>query len=103
MNTGSTPAPFSLRFIRPDGSGWPLSVAGADPATEYSDTIPVGGSRILETGGSASALTQGWGQVVTSASIAGTAIFRQQLSADRDSEGTAPVYLTGTRRFFASF
>ncbi len=103
VNTGTTPAPFSLHFTQPDGTPWTLPVAGTNGVTEYSDVIPVGGSRILQTNGTAGAVTKGWGQLATSGSIAGTTIFRQQLAADRDSEGSAPLNLTALRRFALPF
>jgi hypothetical protein len=101
--TELVPAPFSLRFMQPDGTPWRIPVAGTDGVSEYSDVIPVGGSRIIETGGSTTTLSQGWAQVITSGSIAGTAIFRQRLSADRDSEGAVPLSLSSTRRFVLPF
>jgi len=97
------PAPFSLRFTQPDGTPWRIPVAGTDGVSEYSDVIPVGGSKIIETGGSTTTLSQGWAQVITSGSIAGTAIFRQRLSADRDAEGAVPLSLSSTRRFVVPF
>jgi BACON domain-containing protein len=103
VNTGATPAPFSLQFAQPDGTPWSLPVAGTSGATEYSDVIPVGGSRILQTNGTAGAVTRGWAQLVTSGSIAGTTILRQQLAADRDSEGSAPLNPPGLRNFVLPF
>ena len=103
VNTGATPAPFSLQFAQPDGTPWSLPFAGTTGATEYSDVIPAGGSRILQTNGTAGAVTRGWGQLVTSGSIAGTTILRQQLAADRDSEGSAPLNPPGLRNFVLPF
>ena len=40
---------------------------------------------------------------MTSASVAGTTIFRQQISGDRDSEGAVPLGLTSVRRFVLPF
>ena len=103
VNTGSGPAPVSLRFTQPGGTPWLLSVAGTDGVSEYSDVIPAGGSRIIETAGSGSTLFQGWGQVITSGSVAGTAIFRQRLSAVRDAEGAVPLSLSSIREFVLPF
>jgi len=103
VNTGSAPAPVSLRFTQPDGTPWSLSVAGTGGVSEYSDVIPAGGSRTIETAGAAPMLSQGWGQVITSGSVAGTAIFRQQLSAVRDAEGAVPLSLFSTPQFVLPF
>src|SRR5207253_2340921 len=75
VNTGPKPASFSLKFIQPDGAPLSLAVAGTGSVTEVADAIPVGGSRVIGTSGQATDISQGWGQiVVTSGSIAGTAI-----------------------------
>ena len=103
VNTGSTPAPVSLRFTQPFGIPWALQVAGTDGISEYSDVIPAGGSRIIDTAGLSPTLSQGWGQVITTGSVAGTAIFRQQLSIVRDAEGAVPLSLSGMQQFVLPF
>src|SRR5262249_44370877 len=103
VNTGASPAPFSVRFSQPDGTPWSLAVSEAPEATEYSDVIPVGGSRILQTTGTAGPVTKGSAQLATSGSIAGTGIFWQQHSGDRDSEGAAPLNPAGQRDFILPF
>ena len=103
VNTGSTPAPVSLRFTQPFGIPWALQVAGTDGISEYSDVIPAGGSRIIDTAGLSPVLSQGWGQVITTGSVAGTAIFRQQLSSVRDAEGAVPLSLSGMQQFVLPF
>jgi hypothetical protein len=101
--TELVPAPFSLRFTQANGTPWFLPVAGAGAMSEYSDVIPAGGVRIIETEGASPAVSQGWAQVITPGTISGTAIFRQRLSADHDSEGAVPLSLSGTRRFVLPF
>jgi len=103
VNTGSTPAPVSLRFTQPFGTPWALQVAGTEGISEYSDVIPAGGSRIIDTAGLSPVLSQGWGQVITTGSVAGTAIFRQQLSSVRDAEGAVPLSLSGMQQFVLPF
>ena len=103
VNTGATPAPVSLRFTQPFGIPWALQVAGTNGITEYSDVIPAGGSRIIDTAGLSPVLSQGWGQVITTGSVAGTAIFRQQLSSVRDAEGAVPLTLSGMQQFVLPF
>jgi hypothetical protein len=101
--TELVPVPFSLTFTQANGTPWLLQVAGSEAMSEYSDVIPAGGVRIIETAGTVPVVSQGWAQVITSGSIAGTAIFRQRLSGDRDSEGAVPLSLSGTRRFVLPF
>jgi hypothetical protein len=103
VNSGSAPAPFSLRFTQPYGIPWALQVAGTTGVSEYSDVIPAGGSRIIDTAGTSPALAQGWGQVITTGSVAGTAIFRQRLSTVRDAEGAVPLSLSGMQQFVVPF
>lgn len=103
VNTGSAAAPFSLRFTQPFGIPWALQVAGTTGISEYSDVIPAGGSRIIDTAGASPTLAQGWGQVITPGSVAGTAIFRQRLSTVRDAEGAVPLSLSGMRQFVVPF
>jgi hypothetical protein len=103
INTGSSPAPFSLKFMQPDGSPLKLAVVGTNGTSEYSDVIPVGGSRSVETSGLSVDLSQGWGQVATPGSIAGIAILRQRLNASRDSECAVPLSFTKIRLFVLPF
>jgi YVTN family beta-propeller protein len=102
VNTGSAPAPFSLTLMQPDGTPWNLPITLADGAV-LTDPIPVGGSRIIETSGVATVLSQGWGQVATSGSIAGIAIFRQTLSTGHDSEAAVPLISAKMQRFIVPF
>jgi len=103
INAGSADAPFSLQFTQPDGTPWNLPVAGTVGAAEYSDVIPIGGSRIIQTNGNGGNLVQGWGRINTSGSIAGTIIFRQHLSSARDSDGAVPVQLNSLQRLVLPF
>lgn len=103
VNTGPAPAPVSLRFTQPFGTPWALQVAGTSGVPEYSDVIPAGGSRIIDTAGLSPTLSQGWGEVITTGSVAGTAIFRQQLSIVRDAEGAVPLSLSGMQQFVLPF
>jgi len=49
---------------------------GRRSLAQVTDTIPVGGSRTIETDGLASVLATGWAEVLSAQSIGGTAIFR---------------------------
>jgi hypothetical protein len=78
VNLDSVPAPFTLSFWRDNGGPFPSSLTGRATQPEVSDTIPVGGSRTIETDGTAPALSTGWAQVTSTQAIGGTAVFRDQ-------------------------
>jgi hypothetical protein len=63
----------------------------------------VGGSLTIPTSGEGNNVAQGWGRVVTSASIAGTTIFREGLMSSGDSEGAVPLSLNNLTRFLLPF
>jgi hypothetical protein len=72
VNTDTVPASYTVSFRNDSGAPYAPSLAlGA-----ATGTIPVGGSTILATADTASALSEGWAQVTSSQSIGGTAIFR---------------------------
>ena len=78
INLDSVPAPFTVNFWRDNGTAFPISLTGRGPLATVADTIPVGGSRTIETDGTASVLATGWAEVVSAQAIGGTAIFRDQ-------------------------
>src|SRR5439155_200502 len=55
VNTDSVPAPFTVKFWKDDGSPFTLKLGDGSSVASVSDTIPVGGSRTIETDGTASA------------------------------------------------
>jgi hypothetical protein len=87
VNTDSEPAPFTLRLWQPDGEPLLLPLEGIGGVSQYSDTIPVGGTRILQTAGRDPAVSAGWAEVIAERSIGATVIFRQH-RAGSDSEAT---------------
>jgi sugar lactone lactonase YvrE len=72
MNTDTVPAQYTVSFWTDTGSAYVPPLVSGSP----SGTIPVGGSTILETADTASALSEGWAQVTSNQSVGGTAIFR---------------------------
>src|SRR5207248_10394493 len=70
------------------------------PLSLDTDTIPVGGSRTVETDGQAAALTTGWAEVLSGQSIAGTAIFRDQTLKQ---EAAVPLLSSGGTRLVLPF
>jgi len=87
-NTGTVAAPYTVSFWNDTGSPYLPSLAAGLP----SGTIPVGGSTILQTADTASALAEGWAQVSSSQSLGGTAIFRYD---PWSQEAAVPLLTTG--------
>ncbi len=78
VNTDSEPAPFTLKFWQQDGSPLRLPLEGNGTLSEYSDTIPVGGTLVIRTTGSNPALSQGWAEILAQRAIGGMAVFRER-------------------------
>jgi hypothetical protein len=72
VNTDTVPAQYMVSFWTNNGSSYVPTLASGFPT----GTIPVGGSTIIETADTASALSEGWAQVTSSQAVGGTAIFR---------------------------
>src|SRR5207302_7739781 len=81
---------------RPTSSLSPLSLHDALPI--FSDTIPVTGSRTIQTDGVSNTLAVGWAEILTSGSIGGTAIFGAQVAGQADSEAAVPIASIAGRR-----
>ncbi len=87
-NTDTVPAPYTVSFWSDAGSAYLPSLASGTP----SGTMPLGGSTIVESADTASALSEGWAQVTSSQSIGGTAIFRYDPSGQ---EAAVPLLTSG--------
>ncbi len=91
LNLDSVAAPFTLNFWRDDGTAMFATV---------NDTIPTGGSRTIETGGIAGALSTGWAEIISTQAIGGTAIFRDQNLAQ---EAAVPLLSGAAARLLLPF
>ena len=91
VNTDTVPVSFTLRFWKGSGSPLPLALGADGTVQAVSGQIPVGGARTIQTDGVAAALQQGWAELVTSQAVSGTAVFRQQVAGQPDSEAAVPV------------
>jgi len=100
VNTYSAPAPFTVNFWKDDGSPFTVTLVDGRSLASVTDTIPVGGSRTIETDGTASALTTGWTEVLSAQSIGGTAIFRDQTLKQ---EAAVPMLSSGGTRLVLPF
>jgi len=92
-NLDSVPAHFTLRFWSDRGDPLPLLSLAAigNQLSEFSNTIPVGGVQFIETAGSATELSQGWAELISSNRMGGAGIFRQQVSGRPDFEASVPL------------
>ncbi len=102
VNTDAEAAPFTLKFWQPDGTPLPVTLEGAGSVSEFSDTIPVGGIRVLKTAGPDWAVAQGWAEIIAARSIGGAEIF-SQTSMNGNSEASVPIAPTLGRRFLLPF
>ena len=95
VNTDAVPAAFTVKFWQQNGTAMSVSLDGIGTVSSYSDKIPVGGTRILNTTGLGSTVSTGWAQVLIQNSVGGTAILRQ-LGTSGNSEVAIPIAaLTG--------
>ncbi len=91
VNSGTQPAPFAVVFKKADGTALSLPLPGIGVRQEYSDVIPAGGVRTLETEGTTNPSVDGWAEVVSSGPVAGTVVFAQKGSSASNSEGTVQL------------
>lgn len=102
-NPGTQPVPFSLSFRQAGGAPLKLPLLGAGPQSEYADTVPAGGVRILHTAGTSSPLAQGSAEVVSRGPLTGVAVFRQRSPAGLDSEGALAIAPAAATRVLLPF
>lgn len=96
-NPGSQPVPFSLSFRKPDGNPLLLPLLGAGPRSEYADTVPPSGVRILQTAGTSYPLVQGSAELVSAGPLTGVTVFRQRGATGQDNEGALGVSTSALR------
>ncbi|MBL8174499.1 MAG: hypothetical protein JNK48_07515 [Bryobacterales bacterium] len=97
VNVDTVEAPFTLRFWRQQGTNLTVPIAGGNASDVIEGTIPVGGTRVIETAGGATPLVQGWAELTTNRHIGGLAVFRQRASGRPDQEAAVTLTTTGTR------
>jgi hypothetical protein len=90
VNTDSTSGTYTIYFY--DDKGAPVTLeTTAGTASQVSGQLAPYGSRVIETLGQKTALTQGWALVDTSSKIAGNAIFRQSITGRAQYEASLPI------------
>jgi hypothetical protein len=103
VNTDSQPASFTLRFRADNGGALQLSLGADGMVSTLSDTIAPGGSRTLQTDGTAGTLATGWAELSTPFAIGGTAIFGAQVAGQPDSEAAVPIIAESGRRLLVPY
>ncbi|HEY2932957.1 MAG TPA: PQQ-dependent sugar dehydrogenase [Acidobacteriota bacterium] len=66
----------TLRFFQPDGSPWQVTLSGLGTASSFTLEIPAGGTRLVQTSGSASSAVVGSALLETSPPAGAVATFR---------------------------
>jgi hypothetical protein len=90
VNVDSTVGAYVIKFYADDGS--PLTVpTTAGTSSTIVGTLPVNGSVVIETAGTAATLSQGWALVATTNKVTGNAILRQSVPGRPDFEASMPV------------
>src|SRR5580692_4992103 len=87
---------FYVYFMTDDGSAMTLPIVGNDELSAFTILLTPAESLTLETAGTASSLTSGWGwveQQSTQDNIGMFAIFRQHVPGGQDQEATIPIVL----------
>ena len=105
VNTGAQPASYTLQVTGDKGAAIAPSSTGLGMLST-AGTIPVGGSKIISTDGTAANLTEGWARVTSAQSIGGTAIFRSAQpkgSAVPYQEAAVPLLTAGSTTLLFPF
>lgn len=103
VNMAADQAPFSLRFWTSAGSSLVLPIAGVGRTNEVVGSLPLGGSRVIETEGTSETLLQGWGELESSLKVSGMAVFRSRAAGRNDSEAVVPFCSRYDNRFLLPF
>jgi hypothetical protein len=97
VNLDTVPAPFTLRFWAQNGTALSIPQLAGGSSDVIEGTIPVGGTRVIETLGGTSALVQGWAELSGTRAIGGLAVFRQRVTGRADQEAAVTLTATGNR------
>ena len=92
VNLDTSAATYTIRFYADNGSPMALETTAGTGST-IAGTLPVGGSRVIDTAGTKATLSQGWALVETSNITSGNAIFRQTVPGRPDFEASMPIVI----------
>lgn len=90
VNVDKTVGAYIIKFYADNGSPLALPTTAGNSST-IAGTLPVNGSVVIETAGTAAALSQGWALVTTTNDISGNAIFRRTIAGRLDFEASMPI------------
>jgi hypothetical protein len=90
VNVDNSVGAYVIKFYADDGSSMTLPTTAGTMNT-IAGTLPVNGSVVIETAGTAGVLSQGWALVSTTNNITGNAIFRQTVSGRPDFEASMAI------------
>jgi len=90
VNVDTSVGAYVIKFYADDGSPMTLPTT-AGTSNTIAGTLLVNGSVVIETAGTAAALSQGWALVTTTNNITGNAIFRQSVPERPDFEASMPI------------
>jgi hypothetical protein len=103
VNTGSEPLPAAVIFREPNGNAVPVALDSGESSADSSDTIPPGGSRLIQTIGEGREQLDGWIEVIGARTISPRAVLRKRAGGGLESEvGVSPVQ-PGRRQLFTLF
>lgn len=103
-NPGSQAMPFTLVFRNAQtGTAEPFQLSGIGAVTEYSDVIPAGGIRILDSAGLSSPLAQVWAEIASFGKLEGTLLFAQRQITGSMSIASMPFSDPTTDDFIVPF
>jgi hypothetical protein len=106
INLGNETAAFPLRFFKPDGKPWVVSILGAGPArSSFALSLQPGISLVLALPSNGSDIATGWAEIEqpSNTSIGGHAIFTDRTSGRPVFEAVVPLSDWGDNDFFMPF
>jgi hypothetical protein len=94
VNTDVVPATFTINFWADNGTALRLPFTDGTSASTITNTIPVGGSQVIQTLGANTlpASVEGWAEVISAQSLGGTAVFSYQATGQ---EAAVPLQPRG--------
>ncbi len=98
-NTSATVQTVALSFNKATSGGAtaPWTPPFMETVTLSAISLPAGATLFLHTPGTASTLTQGWGQLTAAASVVGYAIFTSHAPGNPAQDATAPAVAASSR------
>jgi len=103
VNTGMQASNFTLSFAGDGGNPLTLPLGADGTTSSLTGTIQPGGIRIIKSNGTAAKLSTGWGSLLVTGPIGGTAIFAHQTPGQPDSEAAVPFTRSASTHLFVPY